>query len=121
MTTEEIEDVVRALNTAVENLEAGGARQSMQEAFVQLCAYVSSARTSSERNRRGNDRPEPRIFVSDGCRPLAWNAAKSARGDLLERVVAANEPRRPRYGDNCGQSNSHSTAEWMVLPPSEAG
>jgi hypothetical protein len=36
MTTEEVEDVVRALTTVVENLEAGAAKQSMQEAFTQV-------------------------------------------------------------------------------------
>ncbi len=47
MTTEEIEDVVRALTTAVDNLEAGAARQSMQEAFMQVRAYASVMRTSA--------------------------------------------------------------------------
>ena len=47
MTAEEVEDVVRALTAAVENLEAGGARQSMQEAFTQLRAYAGAERTST--------------------------------------------------------------------------
>jgi hypothetical protein len=38
MTTDEIEDVVRALTAAVEKLEASAARQSMQEAFMQMRA-----------------------------------------------------------------------------------
>jgi hypothetical protein len=38
MTTEEIEDVVRALIAAVENLEPGAAKQSMQEAFMHVRA-----------------------------------------------------------------------------------
>jgi hypothetical protein len=36
MTTEEVEDVVRALTTVVENLEAAAAKQSMQEALTQV-------------------------------------------------------------------------------------
>jgi hypothetical protein len=43
MATEDVEDVVRALTAAVENLEAGGARQSMQEAFLQVRAYACGA------------------------------------------------------------------------------
>lgn len=42
MTTEEVEDVVRALTTVVKNLEAGPAKQSMQEAFTQVRAYASA-------------------------------------------------------------------------------
>ncbi len=42
MTTKEIEDVVRALITVVKNLEAGAAKQSMQEAFTQVRAYASA-------------------------------------------------------------------------------
>lgn len=64
MTAEEVEDVVRALTAAVENLETGGARQSMQEAFMQLRAYAGAARTSTGRGRRAS---EPRVIVSDGC------------------------------------------------------
>jgi hypothetical protein len=44
MTTEEIEDVVRALTMVVENLDAGAAKQSMQEAFMQVRAYASATR-----------------------------------------------------------------------------
>ena len=40
MTHEEVDDVVRALTAVVENLEASGAKQSMQEAFVQVRAYA---------------------------------------------------------------------------------
>lgn len=47
MTTDEIEDVVRALTMAVENLEAGAARQSMQEAFMQVRAYADATRASA--------------------------------------------------------------------------
>lgn len=56
MTTEEIEDVVRALTTVVENLEASSARQSMQEAFMQVRAHAAEmqvlARDGSPRQRR---------------------------------------------------------------------
>jgi hypothetical protein len=44
MTIEEVEDVVRALTAVVENLEASRAKQSMQEAFVQVRAYAGEAR-----------------------------------------------------------------------------
>lgn len=40
MTTEEVEDVARALTAVVENLEASAAKQSMQEAFMQVRAYA---------------------------------------------------------------------------------
>jgi hypothetical protein len=46
MTNEEIDDVVRALTLIVENLEAGPAKQSMQEAFTQVRARASAMRTS---------------------------------------------------------------------------
>jgi hypothetical protein len=41
MTIEEVEDVVRALTAVMENLEASAAKQSMQEAFVQVRAYAA--------------------------------------------------------------------------------
>jgi hypothetical protein len=44
MTNEEVEDVVRALTAVVENLKASGAKQSMQEAFVQVLAYAGERR-----------------------------------------------------------------------------
>jgi hypothetical protein len=44
MTIEEIEDVVRALIAVVENLEASAAKQSMQEAFIQVRAYAGETR-----------------------------------------------------------------------------
>ncbi len=47
MTTEEIEGVARALTAAVENLEAGAVRQSMQEAFMQVRAYTVAMRASA--------------------------------------------------------------------------
>jgi hypothetical protein len=47
MTIEEVEDVVRALTTVVENLEASSARQSMQEAFTQVRAYARVKRGHS--------------------------------------------------------------------------
>jgi hypothetical protein len=52
MTTEEIEDVVRALIAAVENLESGAAKESMQEAFMHVRAYALNAQSplSSKRN-----------------------------------------------------------------------
>jgi hypothetical protein len=56
MTIEEVEDVVRALNTVVENLEARGAKQSMQEAFLQVRAHagrtLATVRETSLRQRR---------------------------------------------------------------------
>jgi hypothetical protein len=51
MTTEEVEDVVRALTAVGENLEASAAKQSMQEAFVQVRAYAGESRP------RGPNRP----------------------------------------------------------------
>jgi hypothetical protein len=39
MTNDEVEDVVRALSAVADNLEAGAAKQSMQEAFTQVRAY----------------------------------------------------------------------------------
>jgi len=47
LTTEEIEDVVRALTMVVKNLDAGVARQSMQEAFMQVRAYADATRASA--------------------------------------------------------------------------
>jgi hypothetical protein len=44
MTTKEIDGVVRALTTVAENLETDSARQSMQEAFLQVRAYASAPR-----------------------------------------------------------------------------
>jgi hypothetical protein len=44
MATEEIEDVVRALTTAVETLEASAAGQSMREALMQVRAHVGAMR-----------------------------------------------------------------------------
>jgi hypothetical protein len=44
MTTKEVEDVVRALTTVVDNLEAGAAKQAMQEAFIQVRAYAGETR-----------------------------------------------------------------------------
>jgi hypothetical protein len=44
MTIEEVEDVVQALTAVVENLEASAAKQSMQEAFVQVRAYAGATR-----------------------------------------------------------------------------
>jgi len=51
MTTEEVEDVVRALTTVVENLEADAAKQSMQEAFMQVRAYAGETRSSAREHR----------------------------------------------------------------------
>jgi tRNA G37 N-methylase TrmD len=48
MTIEEIEDVVRALTTVMDNLETSSARQSMQEAFLQVRAYARSMRASGK-------------------------------------------------------------------------
>ena len=44
MTIEEVEDVVQALNAVVENLEVSAAKQSMQEAFMQVRAYAGESR-----------------------------------------------------------------------------
>jgi hypothetical protein len=44
MTTEEVEGVVRALTAVVENLEANAAKQSMQEAFMQVRAYAGEGK-----------------------------------------------------------------------------
>jgi hypothetical protein len=52
MTIEEVEDVVRALNAVVKHLEARGAKQSMQEAFLQVRAHGATARETSLRQRR---------------------------------------------------------------------
>lgn len=48
MTTEEIEDVVRALITVVDNLETGAAKRSMQQAFMQVRAHASATRASAK-------------------------------------------------------------------------
>jgi hypothetical protein len=44
MTTEQVEDVIRALTAVVENLEPCEAKQSMQEAFMQVSAYAAETR-----------------------------------------------------------------------------
>jgi hypothetical protein len=44
MTSEDIEDVVRALTRVVDNLETCAARQSMRESFMQVRAYASATR-----------------------------------------------------------------------------
>ena len=40
MTIKEVEDVIRALTAVAEKLEAGEAKQSIQEAFMQAHAYA---------------------------------------------------------------------------------
>jgi hypothetical protein len=57
MTTEEVEDVVRALTTVVENLEAGAAKQSMQEAFMQVRAYAGETRAPVR------ERPQVKVLI----------------------------------------------------------
>ena len=59
MTTDEVEDVVRALTAVAENLEADAAKQSMQEAFMQVRAYAGETRAPAREHRPGNDRPAP--------------------------------------------------------------
>jgi hypothetical protein len=44
MTTEDVEDVVRAMILTVENLEAGPVKQSMQEASTQVLAHLTATR-----------------------------------------------------------------------------
>jgi hypothetical protein len=44
MTTDEVEDVARALTAVAENLEADAAKQSMREAFMQVRAYAGETR-----------------------------------------------------------------------------
>jgi hypothetical protein len=48
MTIEEIEDVVRALTTVMDNLETNSARQSMREAFLQVRAYARAERAAGK-------------------------------------------------------------------------
>jgi hypothetical protein len=62
MTIDEVEDVVRALTAVVENLEAGAAKQSMQEAFMQVRAYAGETRAPAGKGRSGNDRPKPDLL-----------------------------------------------------------
>jgi hypothetical protein len=53
LTTQEIDDVVRALTMVAENLENDAARQSMQEAFAQgarLCRCDAGIRRESGRH-----------------------------------------------------------------------
>jgi hypothetical protein len=72
MTTQEVEDVVRALATAVENLEASSARQSMLEAFMQVRAHAGEmcarGRDRSPRQRQVEARSvaNERAFRADG-------------------------------------------------------
>jgi hypothetical protein len=56
MTAQEVEDVVRALTKVVENLETGPARQSMQEAFMQVRAYADETRVPASERPSGNGR-----------------------------------------------------------------
>jgi hypothetical protein len=44
LTVEEVEDIVRALTMIVENLDAGAAKQSMQEAYMQVRAHAVEIR-----------------------------------------------------------------------------
>jgi len=44
MTIEEVEDLVRALTAVMDHLEASAAKQSMQEAFMQVRAYAGEPR-----------------------------------------------------------------------------
>ena len=53
MTSDEVEDVVRALTAVAENLEAGAAKQSMQEAFTQVRAYAGEMWGPAMERRRG--------------------------------------------------------------------
>jgi hypothetical protein len=56
MTIEEVDDVVRALNAVVENLDTRIAKQSMQEAFLQVRAHAGKTQATvsdaSTRQRR---------------------------------------------------------------------
>jgi hypothetical protein len=52
MTIEEVEDVVRALTAVVENLEASAAKQSMQEAFMQVRAYAGERKPREPTSRQ---------------------------------------------------------------------
>jgi hypothetical protein len=63
MTTEEVEDVVRALTVVVENLEAGAAKQSMQEAFMQVRAYASATRESVSAPPHSKLKTKPRLLM----------------------------------------------------------
>jgi len=56
MTIEEVEDVLRALTAVAEKLETGVAKQSMQEAFMQVCAHAGETRAPREKDNSGNDR-----------------------------------------------------------------
>jgi hypothetical protein len=46
MTSEEIEDLVRAMISVVENLETAQAKQSMHEAFTQVLAHARATKAS---------------------------------------------------------------------------
>jgi len=59
LTVEEVEDIVRALTMTVENLDAGAAKQSMQEAYVQVRAHAVTMRAPARTTSPGNDRLKP--------------------------------------------------------------
>jgi hypothetical protein len=54
MTTEEVEDVVRALTAIAEKLEASSAKQSIKEAFLQVHAYADEHLPSQVKDRSGD-------------------------------------------------------------------
>jgi hypothetical protein len=55
MTIEEVEDLVRALTAVMDHLEASAAKQSMQEAFMQVRAYAGEPRALAGEDRSSND------------------------------------------------------------------
>jgi hypothetical protein len=87
MTTEEVEDVVRALTMVVENLEAGAAKQSMQEAFTQVRAYASATRESVSAPPHSKlPRLNPGYLCCDRVLPLP-NRAVRATAAIVDAVT----------------------------------
>jgi hypothetical protein len=65
MTIKEVEDLIRQLTAVADKLEARAAKQSMQEAFLQLHAYADD-RYRRLKERSGDDSPAHDLFRSNG-------------------------------------------------------
>jgi hypothetical protein len=86
MTTDEIEDVVRALTAAVKKLDADAARQSMQEAFMQMRAYADATRASA--------RERPPRQRQAGAKDLAPRMQELRASENSSFVCGAQAPLR---------------------------
>jgi len=93
MTTEEIEDVVRALITVVDNLETGSAKRSMQEAFMQVHAHASATRASAKVGPPGQRDGRTDLFLIKS----EWALKKRASRPTIPRKASGGCCRSQGY------------------------